>query len=162
MANGMPSSDKRTVFVTMLRTIDDKLTVSDKVQNFADPVLRVSVSLIFIISGAGHFFAHDEMLARVEDSPWLGIVAGIGDPSFLLWVSGIIFILAGTALALGWMCRFAALALFFTLVPITLAIHIAPGHVGPLFKNVALLGALFYIFARGPGRYALDNARPSS
>lgn len=148
----------------MLRTIDDWLAVSDKVRDFADPALRVSVSLIFIIGGAGHFFAHVEMLARVEDSPWRGIVARIGDPSFLLWVSGIVFIIAGAALALGWMSRLAALALFFTLVPITLvpitlAIHIAPGHVGPLFKNVALLGALFYIFARGPGRYALDNGR---
>lgn len=162
MADGMPSGDRRTVFVTMLRTIDDWLAVSDKVRDFADPVLRVSVSLIFIIGGAGHFFAHDEMLAKVEDSPWRGIVAGIGDPSFLLWVSGIVFIIAGAALALGWMSRLAALAIFTTLVPITLAIHIAPGHVGPLFKNVAILGALFYIFARGPGRYALDNARPSS
>lgn len=148
--------------MTMLRTINDKLTVSANVRDFADPVLRVSVSLIFIIGGAGHFFAHDVMLARMEDSPWRGIVAGIGDPSLLLWVSGIVFIIAGVALALGWMSRLAALALFLTLVPITLAIHIAPGHVGPLFKNVALLGALFFMFARGPGRYALDNARPSS
>ncbi len=49
------------------------------------------------------------------------------------------------------------LALFVTLVPITLAIHVAPGHMGPFFKNIAILGALIHFFFKGPGRYSLDK-----
>ena len=62
-------------------------------------------------------------------------------------------------MALGWMTRLSALVLFITLVPVTIAIHVVPdtSHVGPLFKNVAILGALLLIFARGPGAYAFDN-----
>lgn len=53
----------------------------------------------------------------------------------------------------GALTRLAALALFVTLVPITLSIHIAPGHVGPLLKNVAILGGLVHFMVRGPGGY---------
>lgn len=148
--------------MNVLRIVDDWLAVGAVIRHLADPVLRVSVSMIFVIGGAGHFFAHDAMLARMEASPWRDIVAMVGDSSLLLWISGGIFIIAGLALALGWMSRLAALALFVTLLPITLAIHVAPGHIGPLFKNIAIMGALFYIFAQGPGRYALDKAQPTS
>jgi putative oxidoreductase len=122
-----------------------------------DPVFRVLTSLIFIIGGLGHFGASDTMLARMAESPWSDFINSIGDPLLLLHLSGGVFILAGIALALGWMTRIATLAIFATLIPITVTIHFAPGHTGPLFKNIAILGALAFIFVRGPGAYALDN-----
>lgn len=69
------------------------------------------------------------------------------------------FVVAGITLALGWMTRASALVLFVTLVPVTIAIHVVPdtSHVGPLFKNIAILGALLFFWARGPGAYALDR-----
>ena len=91
-------------------------------------------------------------------SPWKDHVALIGDASILLWLSGLVFIGAGTSLALGWMTRLSCTALFLTLVPITLAIHIAPGHTGPLLKNIAILGALAFVFVRGPGSHSMDKA----
>ena len=33
----------------------------------------------------------------------------------------------------------------------------APGHMGPFFKNIAILGALIHLFFKGPGRYSLDK-----
>jgi putative oxidoreductase len=83
----------------------------------------------------------------------------IGDPSVLLWLSGFAFAVAGTTLALGWMTRASALILFITLVPVTVTTHLVPdpSHVGPLFKNIAILGALLLIWARGPGAFALDG-----
>lgn len=128
-----------------------------------DPIFRVLTSLIFIVGGVGHFRQHDVMLARIEESPWRDLVARIGDPSVLLWLSGLAFVVAGATLALGWMTRASAIILFVTLVPVTIAIHVVPdsSHVGPLFKNVAILGALLLIWARGAGAYALDKpARP--
>ena len=57
------------------------------------------------------------------------------------------------------MTRLSALLIFLTLIPITITVHIAPGHVGPLFKNIAILGSLFLIYCRGPGKYALDTRK---
>lgn len=124
-----------------------------------DPLFRVLTSLIFIIGGLGHFGQHKVMLDRMEESPWQPVVKMIGDPSMLLWMSGIAFVIAGVTLALGWMTRASALVLFVTLVPVTIAVHVVPdtSHVGPLFKNIAIMGALLFFWARGPGAYALDT-----
>ena len=97
------------------------------------------------------------MLDRMATSPWADVVNSIGDASVLLWISGAVFVIAGIALVVGCKTRLAALALFVTLVPITLAIHVAPGHMGPFFKNIAILGALIHFFFKGPGRYSLDK-----
>lgn len=95
----------------------------------------------------------------MEASPWHGVVSAIGDPSWLLWLSGLVFVVFGITLALGWMTRTSALMLFLTLVPVTIAVHVVPdtSHIGPLFKNVAILGALLLVWARGAGAYAFDR-----
>ena len=120
---------------------------------------RLLTSLIFIVGGLGHFGQHQAMLDRMKESPWAGTVNRLGDPSLMLWLSGLAFVVAGLTLAMGWMTRASALVLFVTLIPVTVVIHIVPdtAHVGPLFKNIAILGALLYLWARGPGAYALDN-----
>ena len=123
----------------------------------SDIVFRVAFSLIFIVGGLGHFFRHEHMLARLNDSPWLDLVSAIGSPSFLLTVSGGTLLVGGIALLLGVKTRYAAAVLFLTLIPITFAIHIAPGHVGPLLKNVAILGGLIHFFVRGPGAFSWDE-----
>lgn len=123
----------------------------------SDVVFRASLSPIFIIGGLGHFVQHREMLDRIAESPWAIAVNTIGNPSMLLWMSGIVFVVAGIALAVGFMTQLSCLALFVTLIPITIAIHIAPGHAGPLFKNVAILGALIHFMFNGSGAYALDR-----
>lgn len=124
-----------------------------------DPLFRLLTSLIFIVGGLGHFGRADDMLARMAESPWRDVIHAVGDPLWLLWLSGGVFVVAGVTLALGWLTRLSALALFVTLIPITITIHFAPGHVGPLLKNVAILGALLLLMARGPGSHALDNRR---
>ncbi len=83
------------------------------------------------------------------------LVLALGDPLFFLYLSGAIMVPAGIALAVGYRTRFASLMLFLTLVPITLVIHIAPDHVGPLFKNIAILGALVHFFTAGGGARSL-------
>ena len=146
----------------MLRTIETRLTPSPHIRALIDPLFRLLTSLIFIVGGLGHFGQHRMMLDRMAESPWAATVRMIGDPSMLLWLSGIAFVAAGVTLALGFMTRASALILFATLVPVTIAVHLVPdpSHVGPLFKNIAILGALLLIWARGPGAFALDN-RPT-
>lgn len=143
----------------MLRTIETRLTPSPRTRALVDPLFRLLTSLIFIIGGLGHLGQHRMMLQRMGESPWANTVRMIGDPSVLLWLSGIAFVAAGVTLALGFMTRASALILFATLVPVTVAVHLVPdpSHVGPLFKNIAILGALLLIWARGPGAFAWDN-----
>ena len=123
----------------------------------AELVFRLATSLIFLVGGIGHFTHSTEMLARIQESPWAAQVQTISDPLILLHLSGAVFIVASLALIVGWSVRLAALAIFVTLVPITLAIHIAPGHAGPLFKNIAILGALVNFFVHGASCCALDR-----
>ncbi|MBI3699014.1 MAG: DoxX family protein [Afipia sp.] len=123
----------------------------------SDIVFRVSLSLIFVVGGLGHFVQHRQMLDRIAESPWVNVVNAIGNPSMLLWLSGIVFVVAGAALAIGLIVRLSALALFLTLIPVTIAVHIAPGHVGPFLKNIAILGALIHFMFNGSGAYAIDR-----
>jgi putative oxidoreductase len=143
----------------MVAAIERWLEPGEKTKALVDPAFRVLTSLIFIIGGLGHFRQHEMMLAWMEDSPWRSVARVIGDPSVLLWLSVAAFVAACVTLALGFLTRASALVLFLTLVPVTIAIHVVPDpeHVGPLFKNVAILGALVLIWARGPGAYALDG-----
>lgn len=133
---------------TFLTALDRRLWRPRWLARRAEAIFRVTVSLIFIVGGLGHFVELDQMVQRIEESPWRDQVAMIGDPAMLLWLSGGVFILFGLLLALGLLQRLSALLLFVTLVPITLSIHLAPGHVGPLLKNVAILGALVLLYAQ--------------
>lgn len=126
--------------------------------SFSNLIFRVCLSLIFIIGGLGHFVEHRQMLERIAESPWSNTINTIGDPSVLLWISGAIFVPAGFALAVGFMTRLSSVALFVTLVPITITMHLAPGHAGPLFKNIAILGALIHFVFNGSGAVAIDRA----
>ncbi|WP_291868317.1 DoxX family protein [Bradyrhizobium sp.] len=125
---------------------------------FSDPIFRVSLSLIFVIGGLGHFVEHRQMLERIAESPWANAINMIGNPSVLLWVSGAIFVPAGLALAAGFLTQLSSVVLFVTLVPITITMHVAPGHAGPLFKNIAILGALIHFVFNGSGAVAIDRA----
>lgn len=146
---------------SQLTSLDARLARIFGLQHFApygDLIFRLLMAPIFIVGGLGHFVEHEQMLARIDGSPWLDVVRAIADPGLLLHLSGIVFVVFGILLALGLMTRASALVLFVTLVPITLSIHIAPGHTGPLLKNVAILAALVHFFLRGGGAYALDRA----
>ena len=140
-----------------LAQIDTWLAPRDQLRTWFDPVFRVATSMIFIIGGIGHFGAHEYMLERMAESPWRDVVGMIGDPSWLLWLSGVVFVIFGITLALGLLTRISALLILVTLIPVTIAVHFAPGHAGPLFKNIAIMGALLYFYANGPGRFAIDR-----
>lgn len=144
--------------MTGLMQIETWLAPGDALRGWFDPIFRVSTSLIFIIGGIGHFGAHDYMLERMAESPWNDAVNMLGEPSWLLWLSGAVFVVFGATLALGYLTRLSALLILVTLIPVTITQHIAPGHMGPLFKNTAIMGALLYFYANGPGRFGINRA----
>jgi putative oxidoreductase len=137
-----------------------QVDVLDRYGSLSDPVFRALFSLIFLVAGVGHFAQQDVMLARLDAAP-LGSLARIfGPPELLMSLSGVVLILGGLALAVGWRTRMAAAALILTLIPITVTVHVGDAdHVGPFFKNVALLGGLLHFGIRGAGAYSIERAR---
>ena len=143
--------------MTKLMQIDSWLAPAEKLNAWIDLIFRVATSLIFVAGGIGHFVEHDYMFQRIAESPWRDVVNMIGDPSWLLWLSGVVFVIFGITLALGFLTRISALLILVTLMPVTIAVHVAPGHMGPFLKNIAIMGALLYFYANGPGRFAVDR-----
>ena len=130
----------------------------DRFAPVSDVVFRVLFSLIFIVAGGGHFGAREYMIARLDAAPLGHLARLFGPPETLLMLSGIVLIVGGLALLAGFQTQLAALALALTLIPITITIDVGnPGHIGPLFKNIALLGGLIHFLLRGAGAYSFDT-----
>ena len=84
----------------------------------------------------------------------------------LIWPAALLELIAGAMLAFGWKARWAAIALaLFTLVSMFIfhAYWSVPADQVQnqqihFMKNLAIIGGLLVVFARGSGRYGLERA----
>lgn len=108
-------------------------------------VLRVMVSLIFIVASLNHLINTDKGVARIENAKFGALGHLLGPPEIAVMASGVVMLLAGIALAVGFRTKWAAILLIVMLIPITLTIQVGQmATVGPLFKNIAILGGLLF------------------
>lgn len=108
-------------------------------------ILRIMLSLIFIVASTSHFFKLEQTVKRIEAANFSFIVNIVGTPEIAVILSGIVMLIAGVALLIGFKTRVSAIILITVLIPITLTIQVGQiATLGPLFKNVAILGGLIF------------------
>jgi putative oxidoreductase len=117
---------------------------------------RVLYSLIFLAAVPGHF--KSETIAYAAS-------AGVPLADLAVPASGILALVGGLSVLLGYRARWGAAALIAFLVPVTLAMHNFWSVSDPtmhqlqmvmFMKNVALVGAALTIIRHGAGEYSLD------
>ena len=137
------------------------VSVWERLAPASDLVFRALFSLIFVVAGVGHFAQQETMVERLLAAPGAELATAVAPAPLLIAATGVVLIVGGVALLLGVATRWAAIALIAALVPITASVHVGAGigHVGPLFKNVALLGGLVHFAVRGPGAWSLAARR---
>lgn len=108
-------------------------------------LFRVLLSLIFIIASINHLFNLEKVIHKINQARFKDLAYIFGAPEKLVIVSGIVMLIAGLALMIGYKTKYAAILLAMVLMPITLTIQVGQMEtVGPLFKNIAIFGGLLF------------------
>jgi putative oxidoreductase len=126
---------------------------------FITLVGRILFSTIFILSGFFHFSQQDIAY---------GAHAGVPMANFLVPASGILALLGGLSVLLGYKAKLGAWLLVIFLIPVTLAMHnfwavkdpmMAQMQMAMFMKNASMLGGALLISQLGAGRLSLDAKR---
>lgn len=123
----------------------------------AVPAARFFYSLIFILSGFGHFKQQTIEYAMAQ---------GVPIPQVLVPLSGLMILFGGLSILLGYRARVGALLIILFLIPVTLMMHnfwdvadpmMRQIQQGMFMKNLSMLGAAIMIYFYGSGPVSLDN-----
>ena len=123
---------------------------------FASPVGRFLLALIFVVAGAGKITSY----AGTQ-----GYMESMGVPGALLPAVIALELLGGLAIIVGWQTRVIAflLAGFSIVSAIIFHAEISDSMQQIMFlKNLGLAGGMLILVAQGPGAYALDNRKGAS
>jgi putative oxidoreductase len=128
--------------------------------NTADIVLligRILLGLIFVRSGYGKLFAMDAYAATFP---------GRGLPTALVYLAVPVEFFGGLALVFGFATRYVAIVMAIFVVVASVSSHAywnfadaaaRRAQDSNFFKNMAILGGMFFLFVCGAGRLSLDN-----
>ena len=120
---------------------------------------RFLFTLIFIMSGPRHFMSQIIAYAASQGVP----MASIAVP-----LSGVIALVGGLSILLGYHAKIGAWLIVLFLVPVTPMLHKFWGITDPMtqqiqmamfFKNVSMLGAALLITQLGSGPWSLDSRK---
>jgi len=120
---------------------------------------RLFYSLIFVVAGFGHFTHQEIAYAAAQGIP----IAG-----FLVPASGILAIVGGLSILLGFHGKLGAWLLVLFLLPVTLTMHNFWAVKDPMMqqiqmamflKNFSMLGSALFFTQIGTGPLSLDSRR---
>jgi putative oxidoreductase len=130
------------------------------ITNFGPVLGRILISVLFLSAGIGKVMA---FAATAEDMTR----AGLPVSEILLSLTIVIEIFGAIMLIVGWKARWAAAVMFLWMIPVTLVYHdfwTMPEEGGQAFvnqimflKNLAIMGAMLFVSAFGPGSYSLEK-----
>ncbi len=137
------------------------VVVESKVEpwmDWADVLGRVALAVLFLWSAYTKFAFMDANIGYMK-------AYGVPAAEVLIWPAALLELVAGAMLALGWKARWAAAALaLFTFVSMLIfhAYWSVPADQVQnqqihFMKNVAIIGGLLAVLARGCGRYAVER-----
>jgi len=123
------------------------------------PLGRLLYSAIFLMTAFGHFSAG-----------YIGYAAqsGVPAPGLLVPLSGVIAILGGLSITLGYKAKIGAWLIVLFLVPVSFKMHAFWAVTDPMmrgiqlamfWKNISMLGAALLINHFGAGPLSLDARR---
>ena len=108
-------------------------------------ILRIMLSGIFLVAGINHVLFPKHVASRLMESRVYQNLLSVFDAPTLVVVTGVGLLTGGLLLAINRYPRYAAILLLTLLIPITVSVQLQGWHTsGPLFKNVALAGALLF------------------
>jgi putative oxidoreductase len=120
---------------------------------------RLFYSLIFVVAGFGHFTHQEIAYAAAQGIP----IAGVLVPA-----SGIMAIVGGLSVLLGFHGKVGAWLLVLFLVPVTLTMHnfwavkdpmMQQMQMAMFLKNISMLGSALFFTQIGTGPLSLDSRR---
>lgn len=121
-------------------------------------VFRILLSLIFLVAGFNHLLQPEKVSEKLDKAMMGDTVLWIASPQTLVLLAGAGLLIGGLALLLGLRTKWAALLLIAIIIPISISTQIGnPEGLGPLFKNVGLLGGLIFFFYNPSIAIGLDN-----
>lgn len=111
-------------------------------------ILRIMLSGIFLVAGLNHVLAPQGVAGRLTTSSMYEYFPSFVNPKLIVISVGVGLLMGGVFLLTNRFTRYAAMLLLALLIPITLSVQMQGREtMGPLFKNIAIAGALlFFIF----------------
>ena len=112
---------------------------------------RIFISLIFLTAGVGKIFSYEETIGYMES---------FGVPGYLLIPAIIIEILFPVLVIIGYKTKLAAIILALFTISLAIIFHTDFSNQMQLMsflKNFAIAGGFLIIFARGAGKYSIDQ-----
>lgn len=119
--------------------------------NLSLKIFRILTSFIFIYAGIKHILIPAGILRRISKSSVFDMLPYPKMFMAMILLSGVIMVVGAMMLLTGYQYRIAAIGLLLVLIPITLTVQLENlKDLGPFFKNIAIMGSLFFIFKFKP------------
>jgi putative oxidoreductase len=125
---------------------------------------RILLALIFVLSGI-------QKITNFSGTAGFMAMNGVPAVTLLLILSILVELGGGLAVVVGFQARWAAIVMFFFLIPVTLVFHVHGYQVAMqhnqlpmavmqkinILKNISIEGGLLMLAAFGSGRYSIDG-----
>ena len=128
------------------------------VKHYGPLIARILIAQLFVIAGFGKLAAFPKTAAFMAN-------AGLPIPELLLVLTIALELGGGILLILGWKARWVAAGLFVLTLLVTIKFHafwavepeLIKNDMNNFMKNLAIMGAMLYLVAYGPGPLSLGK-----